>query len=141
MFRPITLGQYNGLDLSYKDYQTKCKDYFKKLLAHMKTNVYQKQRSSHGYAVNNFLSYFINHPIFEELPEAKANFAKRVLKDDIKDVEDENDPANYTWKLVHDALDLIKEDDVDTTLNLETDIVYYKTNFIKKMSWMFPRRI
>lgn len=146
MFRPtITLGQYNGLDLSYKDYQTRCKDYFKKLLATYEKPMYIKNKDiiivvTHGYAVNNFLSYFINHPIFEELPEAKANFAKRVLKDDIKDVEDENDPANYTWKLVHDALDLIKEDGVDTTLNLETDIVYYKTNFIKKDELDVPKK-
>lgn len=146
MFRPtITLGPYNGLDLSYKDYQTRCKDYFKKLLATYEKPMYIKNKDiiivvTHGYAVNNFLSYFISHPIFEELPEAKANFAKRVLKEDIKDVEDENDPANYIWRLEHDALDLIKEDDVDTTLNLETDIVYYKTNFIKKDDLESPKK-
>lgn len=137
-FRPtITLGPYNGPDLSYKDYQTRCKDYFKKLLATYNKPSYIKNQDiiiivSHGYAINQFITYFINHPLFEEIPEAVLNFAQRVLKDDIKDPEDPNDPSNYTWKLIQDSLHLVHEEDVDTTLNLETDIVYYQTNFIKK---------
>ncbi len=137
-FRPtITLGPYNGPDLSYKDYQARCKDYFQKLLATYNKPSYIRNQDiiiivSHGYAINQFITYFINHPLFEEIPEAVFNFAQRVLKDDIKDPEDPNDPFNYTWKLIQDALHLIHEEDVDTTLNLETDIVYYQTNFIKK---------
>ncbi|KAL6453408.1 hypothetical protein SBY92_004976 [Candida maltosa Xu316] len=146
-FRPtITLGPYNGPDLSYKDYQGRCKDYFKKLLATYDKPAYIKNKDiivvvSHGYAINNFITYFINHPLFEEIPEAEANFALRVLKDETGEPEDVNDPANYTWRLVQDALHLIHEEEVDTTLNLETDIVYYKTNFIKKDEMETPKQL
>ncbi|KAG5417622.1 hypothetical protein I9W82_005258 [Candida metapsilosis] len=134
-FRPtVTLGQYNGPNLTYKEYQARCKEYFQKLLATYDKPTYIKNNDiiivvSHGYLINNLMSYFINHPIFEEIPEAKINLARRLKKEEVKD--DEFDPKNYYWKLVKDALGIARED-VDTTLNLETDIVYYKTNFIKK---------
>lgn len=142
-FRPTnTLGQYNGLDLSYKDYQLRCKNYFKKLLATYDKPSYIKNQDiiiviSHGYVINNFLSYFINHPIFDEIPEAKINFAKRILKSTSMSPTpppegEEYDPTHYTWKLYKDSLNLLNDEDVDSTLNLENDIVYYKTNFIKK---------
>ncbi|KAK6462067.1 histidine phosphatase superfamily [Scheffersomyces coipomensis] len=140
-FRPTnTLGGYNGHYLSYSDYQSRCKTYFQKLLATYDKPIYLKNRDlviiiSHGYAINNFLSYFISHPIFEEIPESKLNFASRVLidKDDMLSEEDELNPEHYTWKLFKDALDLMeREPDLDTTLNLDSDIVYYKTNFIKR---------
>lgn len=136
-FRPTnTLGQYNGLDLSYKDYQNRCKNYFKKLLATYEKPIHLRSRDivivvSHGYCINNFLLYFINHPIFEEIPEASINFAERVRNDDPSN-DDPFDPANYTWTLRKDALDMVKKDNMECKLNLETDIVYYKTNFIKK---------
>ncbi|RCK55865.1 Ubiquitin-associated and SH3 domain-containing protein A [Candida viswanathii] len=137
-FRPtVTLGPYNGPDLSYKDYQTRCKDYFQKLLATYNKPAYIRNQDiviivSHGYAINQFVTYFINHPLFEEIPEATVNFALRVLKEDVKEPKEPFDPFDYTWRLVQDALHLINEEDMDTTLNLETDIVYYQTNFIKK---------
>ncbi|KAK6199970.1 histidine phosphatase superfamily [Scheffersomyces amazonensis] len=144
-FRPLnTLGPYNGPDLSYSDYQSRCKTYFKKLLATYDKPAYIRNKDiiiviSHGYVINNFLSYFINHPIFEEIPEAKLNFASRVLientdyEDDSMTDEDELTPENSTWKLFKDALQLLeREEDLDSTLNLDTDIVYYKTNFIKR---------
>jgi broad specificity phosphatase PhoE len=121
-FRPtVTLGQWNGHDLSFKNYQSRSKEYFKKLLATYDTPSHIKNDDiviviSHGYMINSFLSFFISRPIFEEIPEAKLNFAEK------KD----------TWKLTKDALGLIEKEDLDTSLNLETDIVYYKTNFIKK---------
>ncbi|KAI5960200.1 uncharacterized protein KGF55_004923 [Candida pseudojiufengensis] len=137
-FRPtISLGQYNGPDLSYTDYQARSKEYFQKLLATYDKPSYIKNQDiiiivSHGYMINNFMSYFINHPIFEEIPSATINFAKRIEKDEIEDIEDEYDPKNFYWKMEQDALNITKEEGVDTVLNLESDIVYYKTNFIKK---------
>ncbi|CAK9681688.1 unnamed protein product [Candida parapsilosis] len=135
-FRPtVTLGQYNGPNLTYKDYQTRCKEYFQKLLATYDKPSYIKNKDiiivvSHGYLINNLLSYFINHPIFEEIPEAKINLARRLKGEEVSD--DEYDPKHYYWKLVKDALGIAGREGVDTNLNLETDIVYYKTNFIKK---------
>lgn len=161
-FRPTnTLGPYNGPDLSYADYQSRCKDYFQKLLAtYDKANYIRNQDVifviTHGYPVNNFMSYFMNHPIFDEIPEAKLNGARRVLKNDdsrqsteeseesvdgpifkvssskLDSPEDPYDPTLYTWRLFEDALELLKKEDIDPTLNLETDVVYYKTNFIKR---------
>ncbi|KAI5954704.1 hypothetical protein KGF57_003914 [Candida theae] len=138
-FRPtVTLGQYNGPGLTYKEYQARCKEYFQKLLATYDKPAYIKNKDiiivvSHGYLINNLMSYFINHPIFEEIPEARINLARRLKKEEKEEVSsgDENDPKNYYWKLVKDALGIARED-LDTSLNLETDIVYYKTNFIKK---------
>lgn len=134
-FRPtVTLGQYNGPNLTYKEYQARCKEYFQKLLATYDKQSYIKNKDiiivvSHGYLINNLMSYFINHPIFEEIPEAKINLARRMKREEV--LGEEFDPQNYCWKLVKDALGIAREG-VDTTLNLETDIVYYKTNFIKK---------
>lgn len=153
-FRPTTtLGPYNGPDLSYRDYQSRCKDYFKRLLATYEKGSYIENRDiiivvSHGYAINNFLSYFISHPIFDEIPEAKINLARRVHyseadddesmessenneDEDDDEEEEEFDQEDYTWKLVKDAMNMA-DGSLDTTLNLETDIVYYKTNFIKR---------
>lgn len=138
-FRPTnSLGPFNGPDLSYKDYQSNCKNYFQKLLATYDKPNYIKNKDiviviSHGYVINNFISYFINHPIFDEIPEAKINYASRVLKKKIDENNEEyNKPENYNWKLFKDALNLVETESVDSFLNLETDIVYYKTNFIKR---------
>lgn len=161
-FRPTnTLGPYNGPDLSYTDYQARCKDYFQKLLATYDKQNYIRNQDiifviTHGYAVNNFMSYFMNHPIFDEIPEAKLNGARRVKKQDDSETSDESDPASgpvfkvsspdddkdtpvdpydpahFTWQLFVDALNLLESEDIDPTLNLETDVVYYKTNFIKR---------
>lgn len=136
-FRPTTtLGPFNGPELNYKDYQMKCKDYFTKLLAYYDKPNYIKNKDiiiviSHGYAINNFMTFFINHPIFEEIPEAKINFAEKIPYDDDEVDLEEYDPEDYTWKLEKDALDIIDEH-MDYTLNLETDIIYYKTNFVKR---------
>lgn len=119
-FRPtITLGNWNGYDLSYQEYQARAKEYFKKLLA-----TYEKKNQemiiviSHGYMINNLLSFFINNSNFNEVPEAKLNYACKIYDE---------------WKLFHDCLGLIELDPLlDTDLNLDSDIVYYKTNFIKK---------
>lgn len=127
-FRPTnTLGHWNGHDLSYKDYQNNCREYFKKLLATYDKPSYINNNDivvviSHGYFINNLLSFFVTHPIFDEIPEAKINYAVR----EVRDLE------SGQWVLVKDALDLFNFDDIDKTLNLETDIVYYKTNFIKR---------
>ena len=42
------------------------------------------------------------------------------------------DLDQYKWKLFKDSLNILEKEDIDSTLNLETDIVYYKTNFFKK---------
>lgn len=127
-FRPTnTLGHWNGYDLSYKDYQNNCKEYFKKLLATYDKPSFINNKDiiivvGHGYFINNVLSYFVTHPIFDEIPEATINFAMRKLVEE---------PDTYNWVLIKDALDLFNYD-MDKSLNLETDIVYYKTNFIKR---------
>lgn len=160
-FRPTnTLGPYNGPGLSYADYQSRCRDYFQKLLATYDKPNYIKNQDvvfvvTHGYPVNNFMSYFMNHPIFEEIPEATLNGARRVLKENSPEPEksgspevaskgpafevnspeeptDPFDPSQYTWRLFIDALGLLEKEDIDATLNLENDIIYYKTNFIKR---------
>jgi broad specificity phosphatase PhoE len=137
-FRPTnTLGPYNGPNLSYKDYQANCKEYFLKLVATYNRQVHLKNQDiiiviSHGYAINNFLSYFINHPIFDEIPEASLNFARRVLVNEDHEIQDPLDLDQYKWKLFKDSLNILEKEDIDSTLNLETDIVYYKTNFFKK---------
>ncbi|CAH6719055.1 hypothetical protein CLIB1444_01S20428 [[Candida] jaroonii] len=141
-FRPcVTLGHYNGFDLSYKDYQDNCKEYFKRLLATYDKPTHIKNQDiviivSHGYFINNILSYFVNHPIFDEIPEAKINFARKIrVDDDGNEVDlegDEDEDPHYNWSLMKDSLGLFGFNAIDTSLNLETDIVYYKTNFIKR---------
>lgn len=140
-FRPmISLGHFNGLGLSYKDYQANCKSYLQKLLATYDKPVYVKNHDiiivvAHGYAINNFMSYFINHPIFDEIPEAKINFALRKPTDESSEEEENSEDfklEKYHWVLVKDALGILQREDIDATLNLDTDIVYYKTNFFKK---------
>lgn len=121
-FRPTTqLGQWNEPDLSFKDYLERCKAYFQKLLATYDKPLHENDVIvvvSHGYAINNFMSYFINHPIFEEIAEFSLNYARKI--DD-------------KWTLVRDGLGILERDStVESVLNLELDIVYYKTNFIKK---------
>lgn len=136
-FRPTnTLGHYNGYDLSYKDYQNNCKEYFKKLLATYDKPSHIRNKDivvvvSHGYLINNLLSYFVTHPIFDEIPEAKVNFARRIDINQENEEEDSEAPKSQ-WVLVKDALDMFDFEAIDKTLNLETDIVYYKTNFIKR---------
>lgn len=138
-FRPTnSLGPFNGPELSYKDYQSNCKKYFQKLVATYDKPNYIKNKDiiivvSHGYVINNFISYFTNHPIFDEIPEAKVNYAARVMKNQVDpDSEEASNPENYNWRLFKDALLLVESEDVDSFLNLDTDIVYYKTNFIKR---------
>lgn len=122
-FRPTTtLGPWNEPGLSYRDYMDRCKTYFKKLVATYDKPVHINNDDliivvGHGYLINHFMSYFINHPIFEEIPESTINYARR-----------END----TWTLKRDCLQLLHCEDIDSTLNLENDIVYYKLNFVKK---------
>ncbi|WLF76884.1 hypothetical protein PVL30_000589 [Lodderomyces elongisporus] len=137
-FRPmITLGQYNGPDLTYKEYQSRCKEYFQKLLATYDKPTYIKNKDiiivvSHGYLINNFMSCFLNHPVFEEIPDAALNFARRVKKEEFEKQQDDYDPEHYCWRMEKDALGLAEKEGVDAHLNLETEVVYYKTNFIKK---------
>lgn len=122
-FRPTTtLGPWNEPGLSYRDYADRCKTYFKKLVATYDKPVHVNNEDlvivvGHGYLINHFMSYFINHPIFEEIPESTINYAKR-----------END----VWTLKRDCLQLLHYEDIDSTLNLENDIVVYKLNFVKK---------
>ncbi|KAM9886963.1 hypothetical protein OXX69_013511, partial [Metschnikowia pulcherrima] len=121
-FRPTTkLGPWNEPDLSFKEFQERCKEYFQKLLA-----TYDKPSHdhdmiivvSHGYVISNFISHFISQPIFEEIPEFSMNFAAKI---------------DGSWVLRKDCLGMLERDpQLDATLNLDTDIVYYKTNFIKK---------
>lgn len=120
-FRPTTqLGPWNEAELLFKEYQNRCRHYFQKLLA-----TYDKPSHSedivivvaHGYVVSSFLSYFVNHPIFEEIPELGLNHAHR---------------DDGVWTLKHDCLGMLEKEHNDGVLNLELDIVYYKTNFIKK---------
>ena len=167
-FRPTnTLGPYNGPDISYKQYLSNSKEYFQKLVATYNKPINIKNQDiiiiiSHGYFINNLMSYFINQPIFKEIPECKINFAKKVIAgEEIEshdgDAVDENGIpySDYKWKLIKDALNIIEEKpDINYKLNLETDIVYYKTNFIKKdelqkpeqhntwtpSEWEYPRR-
>lgn len=121
-FRPTTtLGPYNEPDLSYKDYIDRCKTYFKKLVATYDKPLHVKNNDlvivvGHGYLTSQFMSYFLSHPIFEEIPECTINYACKIDGD---------------WVLKRDCLGLLN-DDMDFTLNLETDIVCYKTNFFKK---------
>ncbi|ODV78612.1 uncharacterized protein CANTADRAFT_38608, partial [Suhomyces tanzawaensis NRRL Y-17324] len=144
-FRPTTsLGPFNGPDLSYKDYQARCKNYFQKLLATYDKPAYMRNNDiiiviSHGYVINNFISYFINHPIFDEIPEAAINYARRIRLDELAADDDDFAPENYTWKLLKDSLDMFVHDDVDTTLNLENDVVYYQTTFIKRDELKNPK--
>ncbi|QRG37222.1 hypothetical protein FDK38_001592 [Candidozyma auris] len=122
-FRPTTtLGPWNEPGLSYRDYADRCKTYFKKLVATYDKPSHVQNNDlvivvGHGYAINHFMTFFINHPIFEEIPECAMNYARR-----------END----VWTLKRDCLQLLHCEDIDSTLNLENDIVVYKSNFVKK---------
>lgn len=120
-FRPTTqLGPWNEPGLLFQEYQERCKQYFQKLIATYDKPLHKNEIVivvAHGYTITNFMSYFLNHPIFEEIPEASVNHAHK---------EDE-------WVLKHDCLGLLERENVENaTLNLESDIVYYKSNFIKK---------
>lgn len=119
-FRPMTtLGPYNEPGISYKEYANRCKSYFKRLVATYDLPSHANDVVivvAHGYVINNFLSYFTSHPIFEEIPEAEVNYARK---------------DNGRWILEHDCLGLA-EGLSDATLNLENDLVYYKTNFVRK---------
>ncbi|CAK9435828.1 uncharacterized protein LODBEIA_P04940 [Lodderomyces beijingensis] len=138
-FRPtITLGHYNGPGLSFDEYEQRCKEYFQKLLATYDKPSYIKNQDiivvvSHGYLINNLMSYFVSHPIFQEIPEAAINFARREKKQEFENSQDDDfDPGHYVWRMEKDALDLCENEEEDTVLNLESNIIYYKTNFIKK---------
>lgn len=121
-FRPTTkLGPWNEPDLSLKEFQARCKDYFQKLLATYDKPAHQNDAIvvvTHGYVVLDMLSHFINHPIFEEIPEIALNYARK---------------QNGAWVLAHDCLGMLRRDPhIDATLNLDSNIVYYKTNFIRR---------
>lgn len=121
-FRPTTkLGPWNESDLSFKEFLERCKTYFKKLLATYDNDIYRNDMIvviTHGYVVSNALSYFINHPVFDEIPEFGFNYASK---------------ESGQWVLEKDCLGILERDpNFNGALNLETDIVYYKTNFIKK---------
>lgn len=120
-FRPTTqLGPWNEPGLLFKDFLGRCRLYFEKLLA-----TYDKPSHandmvivvSHGYVVSTILSYFVNHPIFEEIPEASMNYAHK---------------QDGVWTLKKDSLGLLEREGTDGVLNMESEIVYYKTNFVKK---------
>ncbi|CCE88868.1 Piso0_001658 [Millerozyma farinosa CBS 7064] len=139
-FRPtVTLGPYNGPGLSYDDYRANCKRYFQNLVHSYDKPSYIRNRDiiiivSHGYAVANFLSFFLNRSVFDEIPETKINYAKTVLKQDQEDTEeDKYNPARYDWKLLKDALGLLeKEEDLDGVLDLKSDVHYYQSTFFHK---------
>lgn len=121
-FRPTTqLGPWNEPDLSFKEFLERCRNYFKKLLATYEVESHANDMIiviTHGYVISSILSYFINHPVFEEIPEFGVNFASKQAGN---------------WVLQKDCLGVLERDPhLNGTLNLETDIVYYKTNFIKK---------
>lgn len=121
-FRPTTqLGPWNEADLSFKEFLERCRTYLKKLLA-----TYDKESHlhdmivviTHGYVISSMLSAFLNHPVFEEIPEFSLNYASK---------------ESGHWVLEKDCLGALERDPhLNGALNLETDIVYYKTNFIKK---------
>ncbi|WPK24146.1 hypothetical protein PUMCH_001406 [Australozyma saopauloensis] len=121
-FRPTTqLGPWNEPHLSYKEFLERCKTYTKKLLATYEGESHQHDMIivvTHGYVISSILSYFINHPVFEEIPEFGVNYANK---------------RDGHWVLEKDCLGILERDPhLNGTLNLETDIIYYKTNFIKK---------
>lgn len=121
-FRPTTqLGPWNEPDLSFKEFLERIRTYFKKLLATYEGESHLDDMViviTHGYVISSILSYFINHPVFEEIPEFSVNYAAK---------------QSELWVLQKDCLGVLERDPhLNGTLNLETDIVYYKTNFIKK---------
>ena len=76
---------------------------------------------THGYVVSNILSFFTGHPVFEEIPEYGFNFATK---------------RSGQWVLKKDCLGVLECDPyLNGNLKLETDIVYYKTNFTKKTNF------
>lgn len=121
-FRPTTkLGPWNEPDILFKDFQDRCRRYLERLIATYDTPSHKDDVVvvvSHGYVISTILLHFINHPIFEEIPEFGLNHATH--KDGV-------------WRLVHDCLGVLARDPLlDTALGLDSDIVYYKTNFVKK---------
>lgn len=127
-FRPtVTLGPFNGPDLLYQQYLERSKEYFTKLIATYDKPAAMNNRDivivvGHGYMINHFLLFFISHPIFQELPEATLNYARR-----------EEDEPEKPWHLIKDSVGLIEKDPlIDLYLNFTSDIVYYKTTFVKK---------
>lgn len=139
-FRPtVTLGPYNGPGLSYDDYRANCKRYFQNLVHLYDKPLYIRNKDiiiivSHGYAVANFLSFFLNRSVFDEIPETKINYAKTVLKQDQEDTdEDKYNPARYDWKLLKDALGILEKDKgLDGILDLKSDVHYYQSTFFHK---------
>lgn len=120
-FRPTTqLGPWNEAGLLYSQYLARSKRYLERLLA-----TYAEQQHvtvvvvGHGYGIANFMLFFLGRPIFEEIPEGGVNEAHR------------DDKGN--WTLTSDCLGILERDPgAQAQLNLEEDIVYYKTNFVKR---------
>ena len=124
-FRPTTLlGPWNEPGLSFKQFLERCRTYFKKLLATYEGESHQNDLVvvvTHGYVVSNILSFFTGHPVFEEIPEYGFNFATK---------------RSGQWVLKKDCLGVLECDPyLNGNLKLETDIVYYKTNFTKKTNF------
>lgn len=120
-FRPTTqLGPWNEAGLLFSQYLTRSKRYLERLLA-----TYAEQPHvtvvvvGHGYGIANFMLFFLGRPIFEEIPEGGVNEAHR--------------DENGTWTLSRDCLCILERDlETQATLNLDEDIVYYKTNFVRR---------
>lgn len=117
-FRPTTqLGPWNEAGLLHSEYRERCQRYFERLIA-----TYDAQPNAtivvvgHGYGVTNFLAFFLLRPVFAEFPEGGMCWAAR---------------EDGEWRLKGDCLGLLSPDE-DAALNLHLDIVYYKTNFVKK---------
>lgn len=166
-FRPCTqLGGWNEAGLLYSDYLARCRTYFYKLLATYDKPVHLNDVVivvAHGYVVTNFLSYFLGHPVFEEIPELGVNYARREERegeekegegrerektDSAKSPDSLNSissnslnsdspspsssSSHWVWALHRDCLGALERDGSDGVLNLDSDIVYYKTNFVSK---------
>lgn len=143
-FRPTTqLGPFNGPNLSYPEYEDRCKDYFRKLVAAYDKPASQKNKDivivvTHLYPSLVFLSLFLQGPIYDQIPPTSINYARKVPFHEISHEEGElpesvrRNSSGFAWKLFEDMFGLLNDQNFDMVLNLESDIVYYKSNFIPK---------
>lgn len=120
-FRPTTqLGPWNESGLLFSQYLARSKRYLERLVA-----TYAGQTHvtvvvvGHGYGTANIMLFFLGRPIFQEIPPGGVNEAHR------------NEEG--AWILTKDCLGLLEnEPETEAKLNLDEDIVYYKTNFVKR---------
>lgn len=143
-FRPTTqLGPFNGPNLSYPEYEDRCKDYFRKLVAAYDKPANQKNKDivilvTHLYPSLVFLSLFLQGPIYDQIPPSSINYSRKVPLHEITHKEGEvpesvrRNSSGFAWKLFEDMFGLLDKQHFDMVLNLESDIVYYKSNFIPK---------